>query len=64
MLEPVECCERGRGEPGQENAEQEKWAEKLARRLQALTPGRYVILLTVDRRPDWTVQALGKVERP
>ena len=40
------------------------WALKLLRRLVALPPGRYLILLTIDRDTDWTVQELGKVERP
>jgi len=40
------------------------WALKLLRRLVALPPGRYLILLTVDKELDWTVQPLGKVERP
>jgi hypothetical protein len=35
---------------------------KLARRLLALAPGRYMIILTIGRDHDWTVQMLGKVE--
>lgn len=38
------------------------WLQKLARRLAALQPGRYSIILTVGHRHDWTVQLLGKVE--
>jgi hypothetical protein len=28
-----------------------------------LAPGRYVIVLTVDKNVDWTVQCIGKVEK-
>lgn len=41
----------------------ERWA-KLHQRLSNLKPGyRYVIIVTVGKDPDWTVQEVGKVER-
>ncbi|GEM_PF-7090099 len=40
-----------------------EWLAKLAKRLGALTPGRYVIILTIGKEADWTVQCVGKVER-
>lgn len=40
-----------------------KWIIKLARRLMALQPGRYQIILTIDDKPNWTVTNLGKVEQ-
>lgn len=39
-----------------------EWVIKLARRLMALTPGRYVIILSIGQIIDWTVQELGKIE--
>lgn len=39
------------------------WVVKLARRLMALSPGRYAIVLTIGKEHDWTVQFLGKVEQ-
>ena len=40
------------------------WVLKLARRLMALTPGRYFVIITIDRKGvDWTVTKAGKVER-
>lgn len=38
------------------------WAVALLRRILALAPGRYQIILTVGRCKDWTVTDLGKVE--
>jgi len=38
------------------------WVVKLARRLLALEPGRWQIVLTVGNKHDWTVTRLGKVE--
>jgi hypothetical protein len=41
------------------------WIVKLAQRLMALEPGRWQIILTIDKdRQDWTVIQLGKVEKP
>jgi hypothetical protein len=40
-----------------------EWIVKLARRLMALTPGRYMIILTIGSTIDWTVQELGKIEK-
>ena len=40
------------------------WAYKLARRLMALTPGRWMIILTVGKEPDWSIWGPEKVERP
>ena len=41
-----------------------RWALRIVRRLVALAPGRYVIILTVDGQgEDWTVFPVGKVER-
>ena len=39
-----------------------EWVLKLARRIMALRPGRYAIILTVGDMHDWTVAELGKVE--
>lgn len=40
------------------------WVVKLARRLLGLKPGRYQLILTIDRQGcDCTVIPLGKVER-
>lgn len=39
-----------------------EWVLKLARRLMALTEGRYLIVLTVGKETNWTVTKLGKVE--
>lgn len=39
-----------------------EWVVKLARRIMALKPGRYAIILTVGKMPDWTVMELGKIE--
>lgn len=39
------------------------WLTKLSRRLSALAPGRYIIILTVGKEADWTVQSAGKVEQ-
>ena len=39
-----------------------EWILKLARRIMALRPGRYAIILTVCDMHDWTVVELGKVE--
>lgn len=39
-----------------------EWVLKLARRILALPPGRYMIVLTVGERHDWTVIEAGKVE--
>jgi len=41
-----------------------EWVLKLARRIMALKPGRYMILLTIGNIFDWTVTALGDIERP
>lgn len=43
-----------------------EWILKLARRLLGLAPGMYCIYLSIDeaKRPQWTVQPLGKVEQP
>lgn len=38
------------------------WLTKLARRLLALEPGRYQIILTIGKSHDWTVTHLGKPE--
>jgi len=45
------------------------WMVKLGRRLLTLSPGRYRIILTLgereaERRADWTVEEVGKVEKP
>ncbi|MEE9365423.1 MAG: hypothetical protein V3W44_01950 [Dehalococcoidales bacterium] len=40
------------------------WCKKLIRRLRALTPGRYFVIITVRRGgADWSVLRIGKVER-
>ena len=39
------------------------WAQKFMRRVIALRPGRYQIILTIGKDADWTVQEIGKVER-
>ena len=39
-----------------------EWVLKLARRLVALGPGRYQIILSVGKKHDWTVTRLGKLE--
>ena len=39
------------------------WVLKLAKRITTLKPGRYQIILTVGRHPNWTVTDLGKVEQ-
>jgi hypothetical protein len=46
-----------------------EWMVKLGRRLLTLEPGRYRIILTLgkrqlEREADWTVEPVGKVERP
>lgn len=40
------------------------WATKLAQRVQALPPGRHMLIVTVrhSRPNDWTVLEMGKVE--
>jgi len=38
------------------------WVLKLARRIMALESGRWLIVLTIGQRHDWTVQRIGKVE--
>jgi len=40
------------------------WVYKLAQRLMNLTPGRWIIILTVGKEHDWTVWGPEKVERP
>jgi hypothetical protein len=42
----------------------QEWIRKLAQRIMALKPGRYAIILTVGKKPDWTVVELGKIEQP
>lgn len=39
-----------------------EWLLKLSRRLQALTPGRYVIILTIGKQPNWQVAKCVKTE--
>lgn len=40
------------------------WTEKITRRLRALTPGRYFVILSISKDDcDWTVVEAGKVER-
>lgn len=40
------------------------WCKKLIRRLRALTPGRYFVIITIGKDgADWTVIGKGKVER-
>lgn len=40
------------------------WCSKLIRRLRALTPGRYLVIITIGTKgADWTVLKMGKVER-
>jgi len=41
-----------------------EWILKLARRLMALAPGRYMLILTIGKANEWTVTELGKVEKP
>lgn len=41
-----------------------EWILKLARRIMALAPGRYMIILTIGKDKDWSVITLGKVEKP
>ncbi len=40
-----------------------EWLLKLTKRLLALTPGRYLIILTLGKEADWTLQHLGKIEK-
>lgn len=39
------------------------WLTKFLRRIIALAPGRYQIILSVNDNPDWTVIELGKIEK-
>jgi hypothetical protein len=40
------------------------WARKFLRRLGALTPGRYRIILDIDENEiRWTVEKIGKIEK-
>jgi hypothetical protein len=42
-----------------------EWVLKFVRRILGLPPGHYCIHLTIDNGgPSWTVQEIGKVERP
>ena len=40
------------------------WICKFAQRLMNLTPGRWIIILTVGKKPDWSISGPEKVERP
>ncbi len=39
-----------------------EWADKLIRRILALPPGVYVIVLTKDGKHFWSIGKLGKIE--
>ncbi len=40
-----------------------EWLLNLVKRVNSLAPGRYLIILTIGKEPDWTVLHLGKQER-
>ena len=41
-----------------------QWLEQFVKRLMALTPGRWLIVLTVGKEHDWSISGPEKVERP